>query len=270
MRDSAGMCVLAFAWKTHPRWRLIMIGNRDESQDRPAAPLARWTEPDGLIAGRDLQSGGTWAGVSEKGRFAVITNLRGYGGPDPDRVSRGTLVTDLLAGEGAYADPEMIAYTAFNPFNLIVADRNRAVFLSNRPQPIHTPLAPGLYGLSNGALDEPWPKTLQIKQQLLAWIVGGGIAPAALLDGLGEDRLPEAGLRPTTPSDVPQEPTLSPIFIRNTAYGTRCSTVVAIDVHGRGTIIERRYSASGAVTGETAFGFAWPDQGETTDVRLLR
>src|SRR3546814_7425922 len=88
------MCVLAFAWRAHPHWPLIAAGNRDELHARPAQPLARWDRPDHLLAGRDLQSGGTWLGVSEQGRFAVVTNLRGYGAPEPGRASRGALVTD--------------------------------------------------------------------------------------------------------------------------------------------------------------------------------
>jgi uncharacterized protein with NRDE domain len=252
------MCVLAFGWKAHPRWHLVMVGNRDELHARPTAALARWALPDQLIAGRDLQSGGTWAGVSEQGRFAVVTNLRGYGAPSAERASRGALVTDLLAGEGRYADPDSADLDDFNPFNLIVADRERASFLSNRPDAVRSLLSPGLYGLSNGALDEPWPKTLRIKQMLLDWIVGSALEPHDLLDGLGEDRLPDTGLAPREPSDVPQEPILSPIFIRNPIYGTRCSTVVAIDVAGQGKIIERRYSSSGDVTGETALRFSWP------------
>ena len=235
-----------------------MAGNRDELHERQAAPLARWAEPDHLIAGRDLRSGGTWTGVSEQGRFAVVTNLRGYGDPVPDRASRGALVTDLLAGEGRYADAGALAFDDFNPFNLIVADRERALFLSNHPEPIHAPLMPGLYGLSNGALDEPWPKTLRIKEMLLDWIVAGASEPAALLEGLAEDRVPEAGLIPAAPSDMPLEPTMSPIFIRHPVYGTRCSTIVAIDIAGQGIIVERRYAADGSVTGETRFVFNWP------------
>jgi len=256
------MCVLAFGWQAHPRWHLVMAGNRDELHQRPAAALARWTQPDHLIAGRDLQSGGTWAGVSDEGRFAVVTNLRGYGLPQPDRASRGALVTDLLAGEGRYADLAENDGDAFNPFNLIVADRGRAWFASNRPEATCSELAPGLYGLSNGALDEPWPKTLRLKQLLLDWLIESADGPGALLDGLAEDRLPTAGLSPAAPSDVPLEPTQSPIFIRHPVYGTRCSTVVAIDMLGRGEIIERRYSATGAVTGETRVDFAWPGYAE--------
>jgi uncharacterized protein with NRDE domain len=252
------MCVLAFAWQAHPRWRLVVAGNRDELHARPAAPLARWDEPPHLLAGRDLQSGGTWLGVSEEGRFVVITNLRGFGAPVPDRVSRGALVTDLLAGHGAYHDPDRAELSDFNPFNLITADRTQARFLTNRPVPARSLLDRGLYGLSNGGLDEPWPKTMQLKACLLDWIVSGASHPESLLDSLRIDTMPKAGLDSPAPSDVPQEPDQSPIFIRNPVYGTRCSTVVAIDAEGQGMMIERRFDPDGAATGDTRLSFSWP------------
>jgi uncharacterized protein with NRDE domain len=252
------MCVLAFAWRSHPRWPLVIAGNRDELHERPAAPLARWNQPDHLLAGKDLLSGGTWLGVSEQGRVAVVTNLRGYGTAEPDRASRGALVTDLLTGQGPYANADKANLSDFNPFNLILADRDEARFLSNRPDAIRSVLAPGLYGLSNGALDEPWPKTMRLKEILLHWIVTDASHPETLLDGLRDESLPDIGLRPAMPSDAPQEPTLSPIFIRDPVYGTRCSSVIAIDDRGFGLIIERRYAANGETTGETALPFRWP------------
>ena len=80
----------------------------------------------------------------------------------------------------------------------------------------------------------------------------------ALLDALAIDTLPDVGLRPPGPSDAPQEAQDSPIFIRNPVYGTRCSTVVAIDAEGQGVIIERRFDANGAANGETSLTFSWP------------
>src|SRR5205085_3009885 len=130
------------------------------------------------------------------------------------KASRGALVADFLSGEGGYADLGEAELSDFNPFNLIVADRERARFFSNRPDTIRTVLAPGIYGLSNGALDEPWPKTLRLKELLLEWIVGEAWDPGALIDGLREDSLPVAGIDPAVPSDVPQEPAASPIFIQ--------------------------------------------------------
>jgi uncharacterized protein with NRDE domain len=252
------MCVLALAWRAHPEWRLVVAGNRDELHARPAAPLARWSAPDHVLAGRDLESGGTWIGVSEQGRFAVVTNLRGHGAPEQGRVSRGALVAGILAGEGPHGDPATVRLADFNPFNLIAVDREGVHFLTNGPREIRTVLAPGLYGLSNGALDEPWPKTLQLKAALLDWIVRGAEGPGALLGALREERLADVGIDSTIPSDVPQEPRCSPIFIRNPVYGTRCSTVVAVDARGEGVILERRYSAAGEPTGDTALAFRWP------------
>jgi uncharacterized protein with NRDE domain len=254
------MCVLAFAWQAHPRWHLVAAGNRDELHSRPASPLARWDETQHVLAGRDLQSGGSWMGVSEQGRFAVVTNLRGYGAAHPERASRGALVADMLSGEGRYADPQPADLSAFNPFNLITADREHAHFLSNRPRAELTNLAHGIYGLSNGALDEPWPKTMQLKASLLDWIVAGASHPEVLLDSLCIERLPDFGTHSAEPSDVPLEAPLSPIFIRDAAYGTRCSTVVAIDVAGQGVVIERRFASDGETTGETSLSFSWPSK----------
>lgn len=256
------MCVAALAWNAHPRWRLIAIGNRDEFHERPTAALARWPDepdhPSGVIAGRDLRSGGTWLGVSEAGRFALVTNLRGYGEPDPARASRGALVTDLLAGSGRYADPARAPLGDFNPFNLICAGPGAALFLTNRPEPLRTPLAAGIYGLSNGSLDEPWPKTLALKAALLGWLTGSAETPAELFTVLASEAPPEAGLLPAAPSDIAIEPRDTAPFIRHPVYGTRCSTIVAIGSDGRGTVAERRFDAAGAPSGETALGFRWP------------
>jgi uncharacterized protein with NRDE domain len=249
------MCVAALAWQAHPRWLLVAIGNRDEFHERPAAPLAQWDN--GVLAGRDLKSGGTWLGVSRAGRFALVTNLRGYGMADPDRASRGALVTDLLTGRGRYADPAEAALQDFNPFNLILADRDEAQFLSNRPDDTRATLAHGIYGLSNGALDEPWPKTLQLKAALLDWLNGHAEDFAALFAALHSETLSDVGVHPREPSDVPLEAPETPVFIRNAVYGTRCSTVVAIDRAGIGTIIERRFTAEARADGETRLTFAW-------------
>jgi uncharacterized protein with NRDE domain len=251
------MCVLALAWNAHPRWRLVVAGNRDEYHARPAAPLARWQDHPELLAGRDLKSGGTWLGVSEGGRFVVVTNLRGYGEAEPDRPSRGALVTNLLDG----ADPAQVEIAAYNPVNLIALTADRAHFLSNRPEPLRTALSPGLYGLSNGTLDEPWPKTMQLKSILLDWLMGPAEDPAPLLAGLREDSLPAIGLDPVFPSDVPQEPKDSPIFIRNPVYGTRCSSVVLVDRNGQGLFLERRYDAEAMVAGDSQIAFSWPPKG---------
>ena len=88
------MCLLVFVWGRHPRYRLVLAGNRDEFHARPAAPAGWWTEPPGLLAGRDLQAGGTWLGVARTGQVAVVTNFRELGERRPDAPSRGGLILD--------------------------------------------------------------------------------------------------------------------------------------------------------------------------------
>jgi len=246
------MCVVAIAWDAHPRWLLVAIGNRDEYHERPAATLAPWPKEagfgSGIIAGRDLRAGGTWLGVSEQGRFALVTNYRAPGYPQPGRPSRGALVTDLLTGR----QPEAIA--EMNPFNLVLADRDGLRFLTNYPEEVAMPLPPGIHGLSNGGFESPWPKTHQLNGALESWLSGDAADFTPLFTALRAET-PEADC--ALPEDGP-EPCYAPVFIRDPVYGTRCSTVVAIDREGNGTIVERRFDAQGEATGETSLPFRWP------------
>ena len=86
------MCLLVLAWKHHPRYRLILAGNRDEFHDRPAAPLNWWQDDPRILGGRDLKAGGTWLGVARSGRFGVVTNYRDLQAPVEGAPSRGHLV----------------------------------------------------------------------------------------------------------------------------------------------------------------------------------
>ena len=93
------MCIVAFAWKAHPKWQLVAIGNRDELHARPAEAAHRWDEPGHMLAGRDVLAGGTWLGISELGRFAVVTNLYGFGPPDPEAEASAIPPDGKLLGE---------------------------------------------------------------------------------------------------------------------------------------------------------------------------
>lgn len=242
------MCVLALAWHAHPGWRLVAAGNRDERHDRAAAPLGRWIAGGPVIAGRDLIAGGTWLGLNEDGRFAAVTNVHGAP-PDPPKLSRGGLVTGMLAGE------EPADLDAYNPFNLIAVEPEGPMFLTNRPQPLRRPLGAGMHGLSNGLLDTLWPKTLRLQAGVAGWLAAGGDDVEPLFAALADER--PAGTPARDETDA-FEPVHSPVFIRGPVYGTRCSTVVTVDAAGRGRIAERRFHADGAPAGETLLRFHWP------------
>lgn len=238
------MCVAAIAWHADPRWRLVAIGNRDEYHTRPTAPLGQWDN--GIIAGRDLAAGGTWLGLHPAGRFALVTNYRVDGYPRPELASRGGLVTDWLLNE-TLGDT-----AAMNPFNLFVASGAQAWLRSNYPAPLARLLGPGIHGLSNGALDQPWRKTRCLESALSDWLAQDSADPAALFSALADRELD-----PAPPPDGPR-PDFSGVFIADPVYGTRASTVVLVDHDGRGTISERRFAAGGKPAGESTLAFTWP------------
>ena len=243
------MCVAAIAWAAHPDWQLIALANRDEFHTRPAAPLVRWDN--GILAGRDLKSGGSWLGVCDEGRIALVTNRRGFGDPQADKASRGALVCDLLTASGSYGDVQKAELQDFNPFNLFFADQTSACLLSNRPDDQRTALTPGIYGLSNGALDEPWPKAVQLNAALGDWLDAGSGDATALFAALASETLP------TTGASSAAEGAATPIFVRNGSYGTRCSSVIMVNCHGEGQFFERRFDSGGNETGETKLAFSW-------------
>lgn len=248
------MCLLTLAWKVHPRWQLLMAGNRDEFHARPTAPLATWPAGEGALrAGRDLRSGGTWAGITGNGRMAVVTNVRdplaAQTGP-----SRGALVAQYLrdtAPAGRYADWLAKEAAAYAPFNLLLADTHSCEFLGNHPAHRQT-LAPGIHGLSNGPLDAPWPKTLRLNAVLQAWLDSGSESLEPLWQALADTTRAEDAMLPDTGIGLERERWLSSAFIRSAEYGTRASTIIALDAQGRGFIRERRFDPAGTCVGESA------------------
>ena len=255
------MCVLAMAWKSHPHWPLVLAGNRDERHDRPAAPVARWDEAPEVLGGRDLEAGGSWLGVSEAGRLAVVTNLWGFGAARLGAPSRGLLVRDLLTGQGRYATVREDELADFSPMNLIRVDGGEASFLTNQPAPSIRPLEPGVHGLSNGGLDDPWPKTKRLKAALEAWLETADARADALFRALADRTRPPDEELPSTGLGLERERLVSPVFISGEVYGTRCSTVVTVDAAGQGLIQERRFGRDGEPAGETALTFIWATGG---------
>ena len=255
------MCVVALAWRAHPEWQFVAIGNRDELHARPALALARWEENAHILAGRDIQAGGTWLGLSDQpngpGRFAVVTNIAGFGLPDPDKASRGDLIREYLENTGSSSEPNSRPLAEFNAFSLIAIEGDRAWLHANRPETIQKPLVPGLHGLSNGPVDNAWPKTGWLKNQLNEWMMGGSRDPDHLLALLQDENPPAAAGDFTPMPDLPRDPQTVPVFIRNSVYGTRCSTVVLVDAAGQGQILERSFDSNGDVTGEQSAAFVW-------------
>jgi uncharacterized protein with NRDE domain len=253
------MCLLVLAWKSHPRYRLVVAANRDEFHDRPSAPLGWWSDDPRILAGRDLRGAGTWMGVARSGRFGIVTNFRDLESPPaPDAPSRGDLVTRFLKGATSpqeYLDDLRGRAPRYAGFNLLVGGPRALHYYSNRDGLQARALERGIYGLSNHWLDSPWPKLLRTRARFTDLIAAGCVEPEALFAMLADrtpadaEEIPDTGLPPDW------ERVLSAPFVVHERYGTRCSTVLLVERAGHTTLLERRFDAAGAQTGATRLEF---------------
>lgn len=241
------MCLIVFAWKVIPGMPLIAAGNRDEFYDRPATSADWWTDYPQVYAGRDLQGGGTWMGVTRDGRFAAITNIRAPSQNRDDAPSRGDLVADFLKGSmPAQEYVSLISKSAaeFNGFNLLVGDCDELIWYSNGSQddPRNgVPLNAGVYGLSNAALDSPWPKVVRTKAQFASLLCQ--CAPEdAYFEMLTDTTIASDCRLPKTGVTIELERMLSAVCIRSPSYGTRVSTVVQLHADRRVVMNEQPVS----------------------------
>jgi len=242
------MCLILFALDAHPDYPLVLAANRDESYDRPTAPAAPWEDAPRVIAGRDLRGGGTWMGATPEGRWAALTNYRDPREFGRDAPSRGHLVADFLRGDRApeaYLESLRPRATEYNGFNLLVGDARSAWWYSNRaaaPEPV----SPGVHGLSNHLLDTPWPKVERGKRALARLLEGAdALAPDHLLEILLDRTYAADHELPDTGVGVELERALSSLFIVSPGYGTRSSTALLVDRHGRSLLVERTYDRGG-------------------------
>ncbi len=252
------MCLILFAHNARPDWPLVVAANRDEAYARPAAAAGFWSDAPLICAGRDLEKGGTWLGISRNGRFAAVTNYRdGIPAKTAPR-SRGELTAEFLRGNtkpDAYLEAVSSADREYNNFCLIVGDHSGLWFHSNRAAGAIRTTA-GIHGLSNSLLDTPWPKVVRGKQELERALRGNDFDLIPSLFALLADRsaAPDHQL-PDTGIGVERERDLSPAFIASQLYGTRASTVILAGRSGNVVFIERRFGPGGAFKGETRHEF---------------
>jgi uncharacterized protein with NRDE domain len=235
------MCLILFAHRQHADYPLILIANRDEYYARPTRD-AHWWDDAEVFAGRDLEAGGTWLGVNRAGRLAAVTNVREPGGMRAGKRSRGDLTREYLAGATPaqeYLRQLDTHADDFAGFNLLLGDADRLWFYSNRERHIRD-IEPGVYGISNGAFDEPWPKLDSGKREL-AEKMTGVVDDAALLDILTDQRIAEDHELPSTGVSLDVERMLSSRFIRSPDYGTRACSVLRFDHLGKIHFLEQNF-----------------------------
>lgn len=254
------MCLLVLAWNSHPRYRLLVAANRDEFHDRPAAPLAWWGDGIPVLAGRDLAAGGTWMGAARAGRFGAVTNYRDLAhAPPAGAPSRGALVPAFLGGDAepaAYVEHLGASAAGYAGFNLIIGGPRNLCYHSNRSGAQPRELEPGIYGLSNHELDSPWPKLLKARARFAVEVDRDEPDIAALFDLLADREPADDGTLPDTGLPAEMERAMSSPFVLHPRYGTRSSTLLLAGRNGRTVVAERRFDATGRLTGATRIEFA--------------
>lgn len=241
------MCIVLFSYKTVPGYRLVLAANRDEFTSRPTAPLSWWDGRKEILAGRDLQDGGTWLGATSTGKFGVLTNYREMQrGPTP-AASRGEILSHYFDEEitrptflaGLRSKPQ-----TYRPYNLLIGDAEGLSYYSNKLDD-YFDLAPGIYGLSNHLLDTAWPKVKRGKARFKEVLVNGEISREALFEILADSWRPQESELPDTGIGREWEKKLSSIFISGKEYATRSSAVVTITEGGQVSFCERTYEYDG-------------------------
>lgn len=250
------MCLVVFAWKTHPDYKLILAANRDEFHGRPSQEAHWWPDAPEILAGRDLQAGGTWLAVNKSGRFATVTNYREQQRARGRLQSRGEIVMNFVAGsDDALTYVSSLAPDRYAGVSVLVADRDSICYTSNRGDDAVS-LAPGVYGLSNASLDTAEPKLLRTKESLSTLVASNNVNSTELLRLLA-DKTPapnaevESGAMPFIMARALTAP-----FIVAESYGTRCSTTLLYANDGRIEFCERRFNPGGSASGDSTFNFS--------------
>ena len=251
------MCLIFISFNEHPRYKLILAGNRDEFHNRRTAPAEYWPDVPHILAGRDLEANGTWLGVSRKGRISLLTNFRDPANINPAAPSRGHLVSEYLIqdiqGEG-YLNHVKRRGRQYNGFNLLVGTPDHLWYYSNYAESIQS-VSPGLHGLSNHLLNTPWPKVERGKQLLMPLLQKDDLLPEELFAMLYDEvPAPDEAL-PDTGVGLDRERVLSSMFIKSPNYGSRCSTVVLIDRQNHVTFAERVYDLTTFAHSTNQFDF---------------
>lgn len=249
------MCLILLSWQQHPPYRLAVAANRDEFRARPTAAARFWEDAPSILAGRDLEAGGTWMGVSREGRFAALTNFRRLPLVKMDAPSRGQLVTDFLASNGApreFLESLRAVRDEYAGFSIFVADAASLCYFSNIGDEVME-LSAGIYGLSNHLLDTAWPKVDRGKARLHEILSSNANPSEAMFELLADRTVADDRDLPDTGVGLERERALSPIFLSDPVYGTRSSTVLLMREDGTAEFEERTFGPDASLQGVATF-----------------
>ena len=251
------MCLVVFSYKENKEslkafpGSLILAANRDEYYERPTKNM-HWWESEAILAGKDLQAGGTWLAVSNDGRFAVLTNFKELANGKESLKSRGGLISNYITSKGVSSKEylENIKERNYAGFNLLLGDKEGIHYISNRSEGIEK-LESGIHSLGNLLLNTKTKKSIKIKNQFKELLQTNPNEDVLLEFMRGDSgdlsNLDMAGFKETEHEEIPYR------FIKSNVYGTRCTTLLTIDPNGKYKITEQNYSKKGNKTEKISY-----------------
>ncbi|WP_144211840.1 NRDE family protein [Shewanella donghaensis] len=254
------MCILFIAVDMHPQWPLIVCANRDEFHHRateaahfwPAPHNSQSPNPNQILAGKDLQAGGTWLGVNQSGHFAALTNIRNQ--QAEGLRSRGELVLKALKSDAEFTLEWLQQHSVnYSPFNLVYQQQGQ-LFCFNSVTAENTQLTQGFHAVSNGAVDDIWPKMAKGQQALEQHLLNTKEPDIEkMLAFMRDESQAEDSSLPSTGIGLEWERLLSSIFIQHPEYGTRSTSIVMQDNQGNTDFNEVRYDGKARNLGQQHF-----------------
>ena len=249
------MCIAVFQWNPDAETPLLLAANRDEHFERRTECMHWWPQGN-VLAGRDLKADGAWLGITTRGRFALITNIRNPALRREGAPSRGEIVRRYLEGaQPAHTFVDALASKAaeYEGFNLLCGSlcaNGRELWFLNSLEATPRLLNAGLYALSNASLDTEWPKVTRIKAGFRHALAERDLTAQnerlfrllANTTQVADRDLPQTGV----PLDWERK--LSSISVRREGYGTRASTVMRV-VNGQAQVTELNHNED-ATSGE--------------------
>lgn len=246
------MCILFIAINQHPQYPVIICANRDEFHQRPTQNMHFWSEPN-ILAGKDMQAGGTWLGLNSQGDFAALTNFRRPQHVHATKRSRGDLVLSALQNDNQTIQQYLIQNSIqYNDFNLIFGSLNNLQAFDSVNKKFIT-LSSGFHSICNGSLDDIWPKMSLGVTKLEELISANKLDVNALFTVMMNQQVADNKHLPETGLAVDLELLLSSIFIKSPNYGTRSTTIILQHKTGEIEVHDHSYNSDGIVEEQNSF-----------------
>ncbi len=256
------------ALNQHPKYPVIICANRDEFHQRPTQEMHVWETPD-ILAGKDLQAGGTWLGVTNTLSqpnspvgFSALTNYRqvteNNSALSEHTLSRGELVVRALqTPAGSMTAALEDGSDRYQGFNLVygqLSGNKSTLYCYDSRLKKSTLLQDGVHSLCNGALDDIWPKMAKGQSLLENYIKSNHAIETQSLfqlmrnaDIASDDELPKTGV------PIEWERRLSAIFVQSPEYGTRSTCIILLDKQGSVHIEQQEFNPLGETISHQIF-----------------